>query len=58
MVIVKKYQLGIDSVQEKIIIGSAEDGDIILIKEYRSLCGRVEVPTDGIVHDPRKRLIR
>ena len=40
------------------MIGSAEDGDIILIKEYRSLCGRVEVPTDGIVHDPRKRLIR
>lgn len=25
--------------------------------EYESLCGRVQVPTDGIVHDPRKRLI-
>lgn len=26
--------------------------------EYESLCGRVQVPTDGIVHDPRLRLIR
>ena len=25
--------------------------------EYVSLCGRVKVPTDGIVHDPLRRLI-
>ena len=25
--------------------------------ESISLCGRVRVPTDGIVHDPRERLI-
>ena len=28
-----------------------------LDKESKSLCGRVQAPTDGIVHDPRKRLI-